>query len=150
SVQVKNTQSMYGYNMKDELVYNLGETNSLFSSFKVSTPLMIGIVVVYMIVIVPLLYFILKRKDKREYAWGIIPLTAIIASVAIFGYGAKDRLARPQVQQSSFLHVNEDKSLNGYYAASILSNKGGDFTFEAPISTTMVAQRTTNSFTGQS
>lgn len=150
TVQLKNTPIMHGYNTKDELVYNLGSTNSLFSSFKVSTPLMIGIVVVYMIVIVPLLYIILKRKDKREYAWGIIPITAIIASVAIFGYGAKDRIARPQVQQSSFLHVNEDKSLNGYYAASLLSNKGGDFTFEAPISTTMVAQRTSNSFTGQS
>lgn len=149
SVQVKNTQSMYGYNTQDELVYNLGETNSLFSSFKVSTPLMIGIVIVYMIIIVPLLYIILKRKDKREYAWGIIPLTAIIASLAIFGYGAKDRIARPQVQQSSFLQVNEDKSLHGYYAESILSNKGGDFTFEAPVSTTMVAQRGTNSFTGQ-
>ncbi|WP_427138459.1 hypothetical protein [Psychrobacillus psychrodurans] len=149
SVQVKNTQSMYGYNTQDELVYNLGGTNSLFSSFKVSTPLMIGIVIVYMIIIVPLLYIILKRKDKREYAWGIIPLTAIIASLAIFGYGAKDRIARPQVQQSSFLQVNEDKSLHGYYAESILSNKGGDFTFDAPVSTTMVAQRGTNSFTGQ-
>ncbi|SEM27121.1 hypothetical protein SAMN04487786_1561 [Paenisporosarcina quisquiliarum] len=149
SVQVKNTQSMYGYNTQDELVYNLGGTNSLFSSFKVSTPLMIGIVIVYMIIIVPLLYIILKRKDKREYAWGIIPLTAIIASLAIFGYGAKDRIARPQVQQSSFLQVNEDKSLHGHYAESILSNKGGDFTFEAPVSTTMVAQRGTNSFTGQ-
>lgn len=149
SVQVQHTQNMYGRNTKDELVHNIGGTNSLFSSFKVSTPLMIGIVVLYMIIIVPLLYIILKRKDKREYAWGIIPLTAIIASLAIFGYGAKDRIARPQVQQSSFLYVNEDKSLHGYYAESILSNKGGDFTFEAPISTTMVAQRSTNSLTGQ-
>ena len=149
SVQVQHTQNMYGQNTKDELVHNIGGTNSLFSSFKVSTPLMIGIVVLYMIIIVPLLYIILKRKDKREYAWGIIPLTAIIASLAIFGYGAKDRIARPQVQQSSFLYVNEDKSLHGYYAESILSNKGGDFTFEAPISTTMVAQRSTNSLTGQ-
>ncbi|MDI2589604.1 hypothetical protein OR571_21490 [Psychrobacillus sp. NEAU-3TGS] len=151
SVNVQNTPNMYGYtNSKDQLVYELGDTNSLFSSFKVSTPLMIGIVVVYMIIIVPLLYIILKRKDKREYAWGIIPLTAIIASAAIFGYGARDRIARPQVQQSSFLHVNEDKSLQGYYAESLLSNKSGDFTFEAPTTTTMVAKRNFNTFTGQS
>ncbi|SER61536.1 hypothetical protein [Psychrobacillus sp. OK032] len=149
SVNVQNTPNMYGHNSKDQLVYELGDTNSLFSSFKVSTPLMIGIVVVYMIIIVPLLYIILKRKDKREYAWGIIPLTAIIASAAIFGYGARDRIARPQVQQSSFLHVNEDKSLQGYYAESLLSNKSGDFTFEAPTTTTMVAKRNFNSFTGQ-
>lgn len=151
SVNVQNTPNMYGYNnSKDQLVYELGDTNSLFSSFKVSTPLMIGIVLVYMIIIVPLLYIVLKRKDKREYAWGIIPLTAIIASAAIFGYGARDRIARPQVQQSSFLQVNEDKSLQGYYAESLLSNTSGDFTFEAPSTTTMVAKRNNNSFTGQS
>lgn len=150
SVKVQTPSNMYGNNRKDQLVYELGNTNSLFSSFKVSTPLMIGIVIVYMILVGPLLYFILKRKDKREYAWGIIPLTAIVASAAIFGYGAKDRIARPQVQQSSFLYVNEDKSLNGYFVESLLSNKSGEFSFVAPTSTLMVAQRNMNSFTGQS
>lgn len=150
TVKVQNNSYMYGYNMKDQLIYELGNTNSLFSSFKVSTPLMIGIVVAYMLLVGPLLYILLKRKDKREYAWGIIPLIAIIASAAIFGYGAKDRIARPQVQQSSFLFVNEDKSLNGYYAESLLSNKSGEFAFAAPASTTMVAQKNMNSFTGRS
>ncbi|TQR20167.1 hypothetical protein [Psychrobacillus vulpis] len=149
SVKFQNASNMYGYNSKDQLVYEIGNSNSLFSSFKVSTPLMIGIVVVYMILVGPLLYILLKRKDKREYAWGIIPLTAVIASAAIFGYGARDRIARPQVQQSSFLYVNEDKSLNGYYAESLLSNKSGEFSFTAPSSTTMVAKREMNSFTGQ-
>ena len=148
--QATSNNNMYGYNGKDHLVYGLGGTNSLFSSFKVSTPLMIGIVIVYMILVGPLMYFILKRKDKREYAWGIIPLTAIVVSAAIFGYGAKDRIARPQVQQSSFLFVNEDKSLNGYYAESLLSNKSGEFSFVAPKATTMVAERGYNSFSGQS
>lgn len=147
-VNTQATNYMYGNNLKDQLVYEIGETNSLFASFKVSTPLMIGIVIIYMLLVGPLLYFILKRKDKREYAWGIIPLIAILTSAGIFGYGAKDRIARPQVQQSSFLYVNEDGSLNGYYAESILSNKGGEFSFTSPNSTSMVAQRNFNSFTG--
>lgn len=149
SVQKQNSANIYGNNAKDRLVYELGETNSLFSSFKVSTPLMIGIVIVYMILVGPLLYIILKRKDKREYAWGIIPLTAIIASAAIFGYGARDRIARPQIQQAAFLYVNDDKSLSGYYTESLLSNKSGEFAFVAPKTTTMVARRNMNSFTGQ-
>ena len=147
-INTQATNYMYGYNLKDQLVYEIGNTNSLFASFKVSTPLMIGIVIIYMLLVGPLLYFILKRKDKREYAWWIIPLIAIITSVAIFGYGAKDRIARPQVQQSSFLYVNEDNSLSGYYAESILSNKGGEFAFTAPNTTSMVASRENNSFTG--
>ena len=51
SVKVQTPSNMYGNNRKDQLVYELGNTNSLFSSFKVSTPLMIGIVIVYMILV---------------------------------------------------------------------------------------------------
>lgn len=148
-LKTQSNNYMYGNNVKDQLVHDIGNTNSLFASFKVSTPLMIGIVIVYMLLVGPLLYIILKRKDKREYAWGIIPLLAIITSAAIFGYGAKDRIAKPQVQQSSFLYVNEDSSLSGYYAESILSNKGGEFAFTSPTSTSMVANRAYNSFTGE-
>ncbi len=151
SVKKQNNTSMnYGYYPLDNLIYEVGNTNSLFSSFKVSTPLMITIVIIYMILVGPLLYFLLKRKDKREYAWVIIPVISIVASAAIFGYGAKDRIAKPQVQVSSFLYVNEDKSVNGYYAQALLSNKGGDFTFTAPSSTQMSAQRTYNGLTGSS
>jgi hypothetical protein len=140
----------YGENFKEQMTYEIGQTNELFPSFQVSTPLMIGIVIIYIILVGPLLYFLLKRKDKREHAWWIIPTISIVASVAIFAYGAKDRLARPQIQQVSFYKVQDDESLSGYYVESLLSNRSGNFTFESEEGTSMVASKRMNSFTGSS
>jgi hypothetical protein len=140
----------YGQSLKEQMTYEVGQTNELFPSFQVSTPLMIGIVIIYIILVGPLLYFLLKRKDKREHAWWIIPTISIVASVAIFAYGAKDRLVRPQIQQVSLYKVQDDESLSGFYVESLLSNRSGDFTFESDEGTSMVASKRMNSFSGNS
>jgi len=152
NVGVAASQNMnYGHQgVKEQLTYDVGQTNELFPSFQVSTPLMIAIVILYIVLVGPLLYFLLKRKDKREHAWWIIPAISVLASVAIFAYGAKDRLVRPQIQQSSFYEVQDDESLSGYYVESLLSNRSGNFTFESEPGTTMVASKRFNGFTGSS
>ena len=143
------TNMNYGHqSVKEQLTYEVGQTNELFPSFQVSTPLMIAIVIIYIILVGPLMYFLLKRKDKREHAWWIIPSISILASVAIFAYGAKDRLVRPQLQQSSIYEVQDDASLSGYYVQSLLSNRSGNFTFESEQGTSMVASKRFNAFSG--
>jgi hypothetical protein len=127
------------YDPVNQLSYTVGQTNELFPSFKVSAPLIFGIITLYIIIIIPILYFILKRKDKREYAWWIIPAIALLTSVAIFGYGAKDRIGRAQIQHTAILNVEPDGNVKGYFAESILSNKSGDYTFKAPHGTTLAA-----------
>lgn len=141
-------QQYGGQNIKEQMSNEMGYTNELFPSFQISTPLMVTIVIIYIILVGPLMYFILKRKDKREHAWWIIPVISILASIAIFAYGAKDRLVRPQIQQIGFYEVQEDSSLSGYYMQSLLSNRSGNFTFESKPGTSMVATRSMNSFNG--
>jgi len=137
----------YGHqNIKETMTYEIGQTNELFPSFQVSTPLMISIIAIYILLVGPLLYFLLKRKDKREHAWWIIPSISVLASASIFAYGAKDRLVRPQIQQVSYYEVQDDNSLSGYYVESILSNRSGNFTFEAEPGTSMVATKRMNGF----
>ncbi|WP_318615977.1 hypothetical protein [Sporosarcina sp. YIM B06819] len=121
----------------DTIISSIGNVNELFPSFKVSAPLILGIIICYMIVIIPVLYMILKKKDKREYTWWIIPAIALLTSIAIFAYGAKDRIGRAQIQHTAVLNVAHDESLTGYYAESLLTNKSGDFTFTAPTGTTL-------------
>lgn len=123
----------------DTMPYMIGQTNELFPSFKVSAPVIFGIIILYIIVIIPGLYLFLKRKDKREYAWWIIPAIAILTSISIFAYGAKDRIGRSQIQHSAMLTVEQDGSLAGYFVESILTNQSGDYTFSAPLGTTLVA-----------
>lgn len=142
------TQTSFNYysNPYDSLQYTIGDTNELFPSFKVSAPLIFGIIILYLVLIIPVLYFYLKRKDKRESAWWIIPVIAVVTSIAIFGYGAKDRIGRSQIQHTAVLSVEEDGNLRGYYAESILSNQSGDFTFTSQNHTTMSTSLTGSIF----
>lgn len=133
-----NTSGAYqGQSTKETISNEIGNSNELFESFAVSKTLIFVIILLYIILIVPVLYTILKKKDKRELAWIIIPAAAIITSIGLFAAGAKDRIANSQIQQTGFFEVDEDNGLNGYYMNSLLSNRGGDFQFTAPDSTTM-------------
>jgi len=116
-----------GQSPLDQISYELRSINELFPSFEVSVSYMLIVIILYIIIIGPVLYFVLKKVDKREHAWWIIPVFSIVLSIGLFIVGAKDRIVQPQVQQSAFYKVNEDSSLNGYYVESILTNRSGDF-----------------------
>ncbi|MBG9690564.1 hypothetical protein ABD91_06580 [Lysinibacillus sphaericus] len=137
-----------GQSPLDQISYELRNINELFPSFEVSVSYMLIVIILYIIIIGPVLYFVLKKVDKREHAWWIIPVFSIVLSIGLFIVGAKDRIVQPQVQQSAFYKVNEDSSLNGYYVESILTNRSGDFIVNADKNTTAVAMRNYNNFTG--
>ncbi len=130
--------SMGGQSILDFMSYEVGNVNELFESFQVSKPFILAIIFIYILLIVPVLYIILKKKDRREYAWFIIPVVALLTSIGLFAFGAKDRIGNPQIQQTGFFEVDADKGLNGYYVNSLLSNRGGNYQFTAPSSTTMI------------
>ncbi|NOG30031.1 hypothetical protein [Lysinibacillus fusiformis] len=137
-----------GQSPLDQISYELRNINELFPSFEVSVSYMLIVIILYIIIIGPVLYFFLKKVDKREHAWWIIPVFSIVLSIGLFIVGAKDRIVQPQVQQSAFYKVNEDSSLNGYYVESILTNRSGDFIVNTDKNTTAVAMRNYNNFTG--
>ncbi|ANU27821.1 hypothetical protein [Planococcus versutus] len=135
-----NYNTMGGQSILDSMTYEVGNVNELFESFKVSTPFILAIVFLYILIVVPVLYIVLKKKDKREYAWFIIPTIALLTSIGLFAFGAKDRIGNPQIQQTGFFEVDADSGLKGYYVNSLLSNRGGNYQFSAPTSTTMTTQ----------
>lgn len=137
-----------GQSPLDQISYELRNINELFPSFEVSVSYMLIVIILYILIIGPILYFVLKKADKRENAWWIIPSISVVLSIVLFIVGAKDRIVQPQVQQSAFYKVNEDNSVNGYYVESILTNRSGDFVVNADQNTTAVALRNYNNFTG--
>ncbi|MFJ7647929.1 hypothetical protein ACIQ1H_10280 [Lysinibacillus sp. NPDC097279] len=139
---------MQGQSTMDQLSYELGSINELFPSFEVSVSYMLIVIILYILVIGPLLYFVLKKMDKREHAWWVIPAISVVLSIALFIFGAKDRIVQPQVQQSAFFKVNEDSSVNGYYVESILTNRSGDFVVNADNNTSALAFRNNYNLTG--
>ncbi|QTD42481.1 hypothetical protein [Sporosarcina sp. Te-1] len=140
----------YNENPMDAIRYTMGDANELFPSFKVSAPLLVGIIILYIIIIVPVLYIFLKKKDKREHTWWIVPSIAILTSIFIFAYGAKDRIGKAQLQQTAVMNVLPEGGLEGYFVETILTNKSGDFTFSAPSTTSLTASSSANSLFGPS
>ena len=113
----------------ERIYYEVADSNELFPStnFKVST--LVIILIIYLIVVVPLLYFALRKYDKREQAWWIIPVISILVSTGIFVTGAKDRISKPHLNQMNILKVEDDQSVHGISAFTALSNSGGDYDF---------------------
>ncbi|KYG89326.1 hypothetical protein A0U40_11045 [[Bacillus] sp. KCTC 13219] len=132
---------MYYQSPFEQIMYDLRSVNELFPSFEVSMGFTLIVIVIYIILIGPILYFILRKLDKREHAWWVIPVISVVVSIALFIIGAQGRIMQPQVQQSAVYKVNEDNSLNGYYIESILTNRSGDFVVNANNNTTAIAMR---------
>lgn len=135
----QNTSNLNYYNGAHGVQQEWSMLNELFPSFEISIFWIVSLIVIYILVIGIALYFVLKRLDKREAAWWIIPLAAVAISVVLFIFGAKDRILHPQIQQMALFKVNEDGSLDGKYINTLLTNRGGDFVFEADQNTTVNA-----------
>ncbi|MFL0507150.1 hypothetical protein ACH0B5_15530 [Ureibacillus sp. 179-F W5.1 NHS] len=135
-----NSFAMNFGNFNDYLPHEVGSVNELFPSFEISTTMLVIVIIIYILFIGPMLYFILKRMDKREHAWWLIPLLSIGLSLCLFIFGAKDRLMQSQIQQAAFYKVEGD-SLTGKYMETILTNRSGDFTFNLDENTTATASQ---------
>lgn len=144
---LQNNTSNYGYSPSFGYGENWTYTNELFPSFKFSAGWVIALIIVYIIIIGPVLYFILKRRDKREKMWLYIPIISILCSIAFFGFGAKDRILKPQIQQMALYEVQNDGTLIGTYTNALLTNKGGDFVFETDANTSAIASSPYNPIT---
>ncbi|MFZ7946624.1 hypothetical protein [Neobacillus sp. 19] len=115
-----------GPNRYDMLFNEFAEMNEYFAGSQFSVGQISLFLFIYLMVLAPLLYFMLKRLDKREHAWWIIAAVALVSSVGIFAIGAKDRIANPQMNQTGIYRA-EHGQLNGYEAFSFLSNTSGDY-----------------------
>ena len=80
-----------------------------------SVPFAALIWIVYVIVVGPLLYLILKRMDRREWAWGIIPIITFVTAASIY-YISLDRIG----QQTSS-HTVSDIYIHDQHLAEVNS-----------------------------
>ncbi|WP_174612885.1 hypothetical protein [Virgibacillus ihumii] len=105
---------------------NIVRTFPSLANFNVSTLALIF--AAYLLVILPVLYFVLKRMDKREWAWIIIPVLAIVSSVGLYTVGAKDRGGAVKTNLMSVISVNEQGLGSGEGAIALLSKGSGSYT----------------------
>jgi hypothetical protein len=121
----------YAQDYLDQLYWEFAEANEFFPASNFSVGQLMGLFAGYIIVIVPVLYFVLRKLDKREHSWWIIPSIAFLMAAVVFGIGAKDRISQPQLNQMGIFKVN-NQLLTGYQASTLLSNKSGEYTLSMP------------------
>ncbi|WP_052342799.1 hypothetical protein [Bacillus sp. EB01] len=124
--------SNQGYmNPFEQYYMDFAQTNEYFPSVNFSVGQITLMLIIYVLLAAPVLYLVLKRFDKREHAWWIVPAFALLISAVIFGIGAKDRISKPQMNQLSVLKA-EGGILQGVEAVSLLSNTSGDYEMVFP------------------
>ncbi|WP_139488773.1 hypothetical protein [Brevibacillus dissolubilis] len=83
---------------------------------------------VYILVIAPLLYVILKRKDRREWAWGIIPASALVLMIGVYVIGKSMVTDGNSSYSVSEINIIDHKLADVQTAASFLATAGGEYT----------------------
>ncbi|WP_243895929.1 hypothetical protein [Paenibacillus sp. F411] len=132
-----------GYNPSmDQLSYTL----EFFPSIQMpSFPVLLWMLIIYAFVAAPLLYFILKKADKREWAWFLIPLVAVIASAAVYMAGSTDKT-------EEMAHTLNIVELDGAglgtidTATALFTPRSGDYQVEFPQNTYVKTQRRSGGF----
>ena len=59
----------------------------------------------------PAVYLFLKKKDKREYMWLVIPCTAILFSVIIYMAGNSTRYTEPFIRYYSSVDLTDEATV---------------------------------------
>lgn len=81
---------------------------------------------IYIILIGPILYIILKKKDKRDYAWAIIPAGSILFLFIIYFVGFGTRYEVPILNSISIITLNEDdEAMHVESEMAVFNNKKG-------------------------
>ncbi len=88
--------------MNESDVLNLNSTDSL-----PNLKLYAVILLVYVFLAGPLSYIILKKKDKRNLLWFIVPVISVVFSVTIYLIGTSTRIQKPFINYCSAIELPE-------------------------------------------
>ncbi|MFG6392996.1 MAG: ABC transporter permease [Lachnospiraceae bacterium] len=83
-------------------VLNLNGTDSL-----PNLKLYAVILLIYVFLAGPVFYVFLKKKDKRNLLWAVVPVLSVIFSVTIYLIGTSTRIQKPFINYASTLELPE-------------------------------------------
>ncbi|WP_334073699.1 MULTISPECIES: hypothetical protein [Paenibacillus] len=94
----------------------------------------------YAVLVAPVLYYVLKKIDKREWAWGLIPLIAVLASGAVYMTGTSGK-SSVRSHTLSFVELDgKGRALNAT-ASALFVPRGGTYNVSLPAGTFVSVSR---------
>lgn len=76
------------------------------------------VVLLVYIALLPLLYLLLKKRDKRHYIWGAVPALAVVFALVVYVTGTGSRLKNPNLNYLCILTVNDSVAQEAVYMGS--------------------------------
>ncbi|MGE5703130.1 MAG: hypothetical protein ACM32O_11415 [Clostridia bacterium] len=86
---------------------------------------------IYILVIAPLLYLVLKRMDRREWTWAIIPAAAILLTLGVYLIGRPFVVKEDSAYSVNLIKILDEKMAEVQSSASFLTVSGGSYEIEA-------------------
>jgi hypothetical protein len=91
------------------------------------------IIVLYIIIVGPLLYILLKMKDKRDYIWLVVPALSVLCLGIIYSAGFRTRYTSAVMNNYSIINLNsQNKTAEIQTTAGIFNNGSGNMLLEYP------------------
>ncbi|MFC7681250.1 hypothetical protein [Paenibacillus sp. GCM10028914] len=138
------SNNMYYGSTIDNLSYVL----DYFPSLKMpSFQMLMWMLIAYALIVAPVLYFILKKVDKREWAWFLIPLIAVIASGTVYTIGSSDK-TQEMAHTINIMELNGEGSAVKTTASAFFTPSSGNYELEFPKNTYLTTQRSGGAFGG--
>ncbi|MDQ0087284.1 hypothetical protein J2T12_000678 [Paenibacillus anaericanus] len=102
--------------------------------------LLVWLLLAYAILVAPILYYVLKKLDKREWAWLFIPLIAVLASGGIYiaGTSGKSSILAHNI---SIMELDGKGHANRIAGSALFVPRAGDYNLEFAAGTHLLVGR---------
>ncbi|HCT65363.1 MAG TPA: hypothetical protein DIC60_08915 [Lachnospiraceae bacterium] len=134
TIYEKQNASIFKHSYKEDYKYNpASDMAGRMMPEKGSMMNIIFIIIVgYVIFIGPVLYLVLKKKDKRERGWVIIPISAMAVTIVIYFMGANSYYRNSIINIVSQVDVkNGESSAQAKIYGGLRSGEKGSLKFSA-------------------
>jgi hypothetical protein len=91
--------------------------------------ILVLVILVYSLIIGPLLYFVLKRMDRRGWAWFLVPAAAVLCTIGVYTVGASGR-SSTIAQSMQIVQLDGQGSGTKAEAISVFVPRGGTYQLE--------------------
>lgn len=86
------------------------------------------IIVIYIILVSPVTYIILRKKDKRQFLWIIVPALAVVFTAVVFLFGNSARQKSPYINYGTIVTSNTGTATEKtYFSVTSPQNKSFEF-----------------------
>lgn len=115
--------------------YSTGNQGYYFESLAQQVPeskqppflFMLIVIVIYVIIVGPIMYIILKRKDKRDLNWLAVPAVALLCLFVIYIAGFRTRYQTAVLNAVSMINLDMERQKTDIQTGmGIFNNKKGD------------------------